>query len=392
MNQNEFGVSSGWYPDPLGLPQLRWWDGQGWAEHTSEARAPIVEQFATMSSAHDVDGAGLPSRRAERERQRAEFEDEFEDDFDEQPDGDVIYDLEPAPGRTDNRDDITGEDDQGDDAADPDAPDSPLIADDDFDAQGLLEMTLKEFEPPLQEDLDADVIGAWRSAASADAIGIPPAIGAVNPARLLPPNRQLRSYTISAWLLALTPLFQLGVIMLLVQVAGLGTNWPLVISAWVAPHLIALGLAAHDRLTLTLWGHRNPASPRWALLMAVSYLIVRGRRVRRETGHGSPLLLIVGLSFAALFGACIAIPGLIISVAPSFFIGEIESVVSVDAQASGAEITVACSDAPPILLGESISCAGLRADGETADIKVSLHRENGWISWRVDDWNGLLDD
>lgn len=40
-------VQAGWYPDPLGLPQLRWWDGQAWAEHTSDARRPLVARGAT---------------------------------------------------------------------------------------------------------------------------------------------------------------------------------------------------------------------------------------------------------------------------------------------------------------------------------------------------------
>ena len=340
-----------------------------------------------MSAVHDADSAGLPSRRTERERERVEFEDEFDDDFDERLDNDVVDDLEPVFVR----DGLASENERDAGTAHHDALDLPLTVNDEFSAQGLLEMTLKEFEPPLQEDLDADVVGAWRNAGGGGVGEIPPAIGAINPARLLPPSRQLRSYTVSAWLLALTPLFQLGAIVLLVPVAGLGSNWPLVISAWIAPHLVVLGLAAHDKLTLTLWGHRNPASPRWALMSAVGYLIVRGRRVRRETGHGSPLLLIVGLSFAALLGTCIAIPGLVISVAPSFFVGEVEAVVAADARVSGERITVDCPGTPPILLGESMSCAGVRADGETADVTVSLNRENGWISWRVDDWNGLLD-
>lgn len=41
---NERQTPAGWYPDPLGLPQLRWWDGQGWGEHTSEARRPLLGQ------------------------------------------------------------------------------------------------------------------------------------------------------------------------------------------------------------------------------------------------------------------------------------------------------------------------------------------------------------
>ncbi|MFT4030066.1 MAG: DUF2510 domain-containing protein [Protaetiibacter sp.] len=35
-------VRAGWYPDPLGMPQLRWWDGRSWTTHTSTARqAPV---------------------------------------------------------------------------------------------------------------------------------------------------------------------------------------------------------------------------------------------------------------------------------------------------------------------------------------------------------------
>lgn len=37
-------VQAGWYPDPLGLPQLRWWDSHAWTEHTSDARRPLIPQ------------------------------------------------------------------------------------------------------------------------------------------------------------------------------------------------------------------------------------------------------------------------------------------------------------------------------------------------------------
>ena len=92
MEDNKFGVPAGWYPDPLGLPQLRWWDAQAWTEHTSEARAPIVIQpAARVGFADDAElptrlgfadddqlptrqeyEAGLPSRREQRERERRE--------------------------------------------------------------------------------------------------------------------------------------------------------------------------------------------------------------------------------------------------------------------------------------------------------------------------------
>ena len=30
---------AGWYNDPLGIPQLRWWNGIGWTNHVQENRA-----------------------------------------------------------------------------------------------------------------------------------------------------------------------------------------------------------------------------------------------------------------------------------------------------------------------------------------------------------------
>lgn len=43
-------VPAGWYPDPLGLPQLRWWDNHSWTEHTSDARQPVVDATHTVSA------------------------------------------------------------------------------------------------------------------------------------------------------------------------------------------------------------------------------------------------------------------------------------------------------------------------------------------------------
>ncbi len=43
-------VQPGWYPDPLGLPQMRWWDGHAWTEHTSDARRPLIPQTVTTAA------------------------------------------------------------------------------------------------------------------------------------------------------------------------------------------------------------------------------------------------------------------------------------------------------------------------------------------------------
>lgn len=32
---------AGWYTDPLGLPQVRWWNGVGWTNRIEEIRPEI---------------------------------------------------------------------------------------------------------------------------------------------------------------------------------------------------------------------------------------------------------------------------------------------------------------------------------------------------------------
>jgi hypothetical protein len=48
-------VPAGWYRDPLGLPQVRWWNGMGWTNRIDERRPEI-----SANSRHD---SGLVSTR-----------------------------------------------------------------------------------------------------------------------------------------------------------------------------------------------------------------------------------------------------------------------------------------------------------------------------------------
>jgi hypothetical protein len=34
-------ASFGWYPDPHGMPILRWWDGSAWTDRTEKPRVEI---------------------------------------------------------------------------------------------------------------------------------------------------------------------------------------------------------------------------------------------------------------------------------------------------------------------------------------------------------------
>ncbi|MHA6668705.1 DUF2510 domain-containing protein [Homoserinimonas sp. A447] len=60
-------MPAGWYPDPMGLPQLRWWDNYAWTEFTSAARTPLIMQDEPKLAYADDD---LPSRRSQREQRQ----------------------------------------------------------------------------------------------------------------------------------------------------------------------------------------------------------------------------------------------------------------------------------------------------------------------------------
>jgi hypothetical protein len=32
---------AGWYPDPLGMDQVRWWNGFGWSNHIEQRRPEL---------------------------------------------------------------------------------------------------------------------------------------------------------------------------------------------------------------------------------------------------------------------------------------------------------------------------------------------------------------
>lgn len=40
--------AEGWYPDPNGAPQLRWWDGQAWSDYVEPYEAPNASAHAAQ--------------------------------------------------------------------------------------------------------------------------------------------------------------------------------------------------------------------------------------------------------------------------------------------------------------------------------------------------------
>ena len=362
MDDNDFGVPAGWYPDPLGLPQLRWWDAQAWTEHTSEARAPIVLQPSARLGTEDLPertqyrDEELPSRRQQRERERRES---GAVGWDGTLDTEVVQGAEARQGE--------------------------------LSAQPLLEMTLRELEPPLTDTLDEETPGPRRATAHANAAPVESVFSALAEEQAEAPARAIkktRTYTAAVWIIALMPVLQVVAVIVVITALGLGNNLPLIVTIVVAPYLLVIGFAFYDRLLLQVWGHTRPASPWWALI-APAYLLARAVRTFKETGKGFGPLGVFGASVTAALAGVIIVPGILIALFPAAFAGEVQASVAADASALGADLTLSCP-APPLLIGDVFTCVATKPNGDSDSISVRLQRQNGWIAWRVEDWGSWV--
>ncbi len=363
VTSDDFGSSAGWYPDPRGLPQLRWWDSQAWTEHTAEARGPVVAQPPVRLAFADDDrddldtllphkDEELPSRRELRELREREA---------------TAVDQEAARLTAE----VEGELDE-------------------LSAQPLLTMTLRELDGPSTETVDERPPGPRRSSTHTGTVAAQSTLTSIEFVEVEPPTPAApRRFTLAAWLIALTPLLQLVTMLLLIIVLGMGSNVELMTTVVAFPFLVVLGLATFDRLQLMIAGHSRPASPLWALLGAPGYLLARGIRMFTTTGKGFAPLVLWSSSVVVVAGAVLAFPGLVLSLFPGAFSNEIALSVRESALALGGDITVRCP-APPLFVGETVSCIGAKPSGETDTIVASLQRENGWISWQVEDWGNWV--
>jgi len=92
----------------------------------------------------------------------------------------------------------------------------------------------------------------------------------------------------SAWILVASPAVYFALIVAAVQV---GFNDPIAIALSAAGfYLISVALAAVDEYTLRASGHKNTASPYWALLTSIPYLSARTSALIEETGRGIAVL------------------------------------------------------------------------------------------------------
>jgi hypothetical protein len=401
LADDDVRVPAGWYPDPLGLPQLRWWDNHAWTEHTSDARQPMVaetvitttpllayadddEYVDTNTGAFDLSDDGL-TRRERRERERMETDADGMDGGTaaaaafaepvlslEAPTKDEVIADEPSPAAT-----FAG---------------THIL--DDAPTSGAYDLGVR------YDDLLGDTLGTASTPRSAfahisesatsfvpDPAPEPMYSGYAGRVTTQLAEADIDTNTGPAWVMTLIPVYALmaGLLLLLSGVSVKPTALAIAILYGV-PHVAGIVLAFMDYRQLKSRGMDRPATWVWSVIGAPFYLIARLTKTVRLTGQGfGPLIALLTLG-AVSVGAALAAPGLIIQLNPGYFSVEAQQSVRSDATILGAELTVNCPDTPPLLIGQSMKCSATNEKAEFFNVAVSLQRANGWIEWRVDDW------
>ncbi len=407
MSQDDlFGAPAGWYPDPLGLPQLRWWNNHAWTEQTSAARQPMVVQDTKFAWADD----DIPTRRDERLRERAG--DARRPAEPSVPTAESLRELDPPRAFTQ-----VSQGAPSAPAAPPAAaPAAPAAAAPAFTApaQPVAPKVESLYQPdPIVEapvaghsgpSLDS-IFDAKPATAPAEALDAlfgeketrragtrvkTPIVTVDHVATTATAGAPKQSSTGPAWIIAMIPLFQLVISLLLLTSLGMTGSQFIYIGILAVPYLLVILLAYFDHKALVAAGHSRPAHWGWAALSAPVYLLLRARSTIRETGHGiGPVLVWFGLGVLHL-ASVVAVPGVLIALLPAMFTAQIEDTVAGDAMLiAGSQMTVDCQGNPPVLPGEQIVCESVDAAQNTFDITVTLERSNGWIAWQVVDWGSF---
>jgi hypothetical protein len=400
-------VPAGWYPDPLGLPQLRWWDNHAWTEHTSDARQPMVapETVTTTTpllayaddeldaedlstGAFNLDDDGL-TRRERRERERMEPA----DDGDRAAESDVaafadpLLSLEaPAKEQVDVEEPSPAAKFAETHVLD-DAPTSGAydlgVRYDDLLGDGFGQET---YQPSAPRSSFAHV-GESATGFVPEPAAEPMYSGYAGSVTTPLAEEEIATNTGPAWVMTLIPVYALmaGLLLLL---SGLSLKPTAVAIALLygVPHVVGIVLAVLDYRILRRRGMERPASWLWSIIGAPFYLIARLTKTVRISGQGfGPLVTLLALG-AVSIGAALAAPGLIIQLNPGYFSVEAQQSVRNDAEILGARLVVNCPDSPPLLIGQSFQCSATNENQEFFNVTVSLQRANGWIEWRVDNW------
>ena len=272
-------IPAGWYPDPAGSFQQRWWTGTSWTNDFAQYRptlihsAPAAEQIRAQSAApQQASSAAYLADQA------------------------AATTLATGPHAV--------------------QPTVGLAATQTLDREPAAD-PLPSFQLP-RADQPPQTVVAQPNAGSATLVAVPQSssrysvpshdatfsndylpFGSIPEVRRGARTRPEARYSAAAWLIALVPLAFVG------SAYAVATLLPLLYTVFtlailgLAFLLISLGLAIADRRAMFSEGHDATTPPALALLTPVAYLVARAIIASRETGKSTAaplLLLLVGIA------------------------------------------------------------------------------------------------
>ncbi len=281
-------IPAGWYPDPAGSFQQRWWTGQSWTNDFAQYRptlvhaapvaevvsgAPVLEQqvapgapylsqqaAATVASAAQQAASYSPMQTLTRDQPAS---------------------ADPLPAFR---------------LPDADQPPQTVVARPNAGNAALVPVA-SGYRPVT---LNADFSNDYQP------------FGSVAEVRRGTRMRPEQRYTAAAWVLALLP------VLLGAAACAVAALLPLLYSTFaqllllLAFVLLSFTLAALDRRALYTEGHDSTALPVLALLTPLPYLLARAILVSRETGRSAmaPLVLLL-VAAAGIAAALLLVEGLL---------------------------------------------------------------------------------
>jgi hypothetical protein len=284
-------IPAGWYPDPAGSFQQRWWTGASWTNDFAQYR-PTLVHAAPVSQVVQ----GLPAQQ--------------------QPMPSASYMAQQAAATTASTAQVNGQQTTGY------GPTQTLTRDQPGVVEPALPYRLPDADQPPQTVVAqpnagsatlVPVASAFRqTTAASDYSASYEPFSSTSQVRRGVRVQPERRYTVSSMLLALLPLaVGAAAYALATLMPALYTTFAQVLLL-VVFLLVSVGLAAMDRHALYNDGHDSLASPAFALLTPLGYLIARVVSVTRETGRNAlaPLILLL-VVIAAIGAALVFVSGLL---------------------------------------------------------------------------------
>ena len=305
-------IPAGWYPDPRGSAQRRWWDGTAWTHALEAPPEPVTPVYANLPGPGTPAYANLPGPARRTPSPSAPTVRRALD-----PEAHTAPAEQPLPSRRQLREAAAALEAQRQ-LREPAAP-SPVYAMGPAVSQSFTPAAATPVAAPVSAPVPAPVALPVVSAPVASPVSAPvaPPIAAspvessiANPVLSSGPAYQpfglapkittgvveapTSVNTPSVWIITALPAVALAIAAALIAFAP---DFYTPFTQGALAFVLAVGavaLAVHDRRQLVLRSHQATASPAWILLTPLAYLVARASNTKKQAGRGwAPALVFV---------------------------------------------------------------------------------------------------